>query len=427
MAAIIPVIPNTFINGQRTNANTVDENFTTIQDNVNANAAHNGVNSDITELLALVDLSMSGDLNVGGDTTLQGILEVFGDVFFESTGAVKIPNGGTGFRPPAPVLGMMRYNTTTQTYEAYTQAGWVPFLNSAPVTVGGRLSLTTAVPVQSSAVIGAGTVYFTPYNSNWFPVWTGESWVPVPLPELSQALTDATKSPAAAAAASVYDLFVWQDTGGVTRLSRGPAWTNTTTRGYTLTNVFGVLTNTSAITNGPAAGFGVFVGTIATDPAAATVTFNPTPAAAAGGGNAWVGIWNNYNRVSQGMQSFDNTTSWTHTGTTWAELNASAANRLTFVVGQVEDFTQFSFSGLAVTSANNAALGVGVNSTTTPASVAFTGSGTTLSASGTPVGVVRPGVGLNFLQALENGTATFYGTDPVFSAQANSFAATIRG
>ena len=101
---------------------------------------------------------------------------------------------------------------------------------------GGRITLTSATPVMGSSVAGATTVYYTPYAGNIVPIYDGTNMIATVVAEVSQATTDSTKSPAAVAASKIYDLFVWNDSGTI-RCTRGPAWTNATTRGYTLTMV----------------------------------------------------------------------------------------------------------------------------------------------------------------------------------------------
>jgi hypothetical protein len=71
----------------------------------------------------------------------------------------------------------------------------------------GRLTLTTAVPVLVATVSAAGTVYYTPYQGANVPLYNGTKWINTPFTEVSQATTDATKSPAACANNSNYDIF----------------------------------------------------------------------------------------------------------------------------------------------------------------------------------------------------------------------------
>ena len=62
----------------------------------------------------------------------------------------------------------------------------------------GRLSLSTGVPVVSSSVGGANTVYYTPYLGPYVPIYNGVKWSMEPLGgDLSNLSTDSTNNPAA--------------------------------------------------------------------------------------------------------------------------------------------------------------------------------------------------------------------------------------
>lgn len=294
--------------------------------------------------------------------------------------------------------------------------GWLP-------NPQGRLTLTSGVPVLVSTVSGAPSVIYTPYLGNLIPVWNGAAFVPVTFAEVSQALSDTTKSPSAAVAGNVYDVFGWMD-GATFRVTRGPAWSagtagSNTVRGAgvgstALTRVQGLLVNAVAITNGPAAGFGTYLGTIATDAGAATVSFNPG-GIGAGGVAAVVGLWNMYNRVQAGGSVRDTTASWTYsTAATWRAPNGNAMMRVTFVCGQAENEWSAEYSGLVLPSSTGAACtGVGFNSTTTyQGTTGYVPSGAGISQARGCASAVA--VGLNYLSAIEltvAGTMTGYGTN----------------
>ena len=57
-------------------------------------------------------INMSGNVVVGGDLTVSG------------TGALTVPAGTTGDRPATAVNGMIRYNSTTESMEAYSAGVW---------------------------------------------------------------------------------------------------------------------------------------------------------------------------------------------------------------------------------------------------------------------------------------------------------------
>jgi hypothetical protein len=284
----------------------------------------------------------------------------------------------------------------------------------------GRLTLVTATPVMASSQSAIATVFYTPYVGNQVPIWSGSAFVSTTFTELSQATTDTTKSPAAVAASSNYDVFVWSD-GGTIRATRGPAWTSATARGTgagttELSRVQGFLTNAVAITNGPAAGFGTYVGTIRSN-AASTIDFI-LGGAAAGGTAAVLNVWNTYNRVSVGPAVYDNTSSWTlATVNTTRAANASNTNRISFVLGLDEDCVPSTYNcqfTVPTGSLSFAMVGPGLDSTTTM-DIRYFGQHETSSTAGMAGGVSHvypPMLGSHFIQALElssGATATFFG------------------
>jgi hypothetical protein len=303
----------------------------------------------------------------------------------------------------------------------------------------GRLTLVATsggvnTPVMNAAETAETSVCYTPFRGDQMPIWYGASFIPTVFSEYCQALSSATLSPAAAAAGSFYDEFAWNDNGSIV-VTRGPAWTNSTTRGYTLTRVGGFLTNTSAITNGPAAGYGLWVGSIMTDAGGATVTFNPTPAAASGGpsAGAWIGLWNAFNRVEVDAAAQDSKASWTYSTNTWRSSDNSVNNRITFIVGAVEDtvLAEFGVYASGAGGGTTAAAGVGLNSTSAPSGPAWpvvVYAAATIPAS--PIGRYDgyPAFGQNYLQALEDAPAasTLTWEGVVNSVQAHQISALLK-
>lgn len=227
----------------------------------------------------------------------------------------------------------------------------------------GRLTLTTALPVTTADVAGATTVYYTPFRGNTVRLYDGTDWVLSVFTELSQATTDATKSPAAVAVSSVYDVFVWNDAGTI-RATRGPAWTSDTARGTgagtTELEVFeGRYVNKIAITNGPAARRGLYVGTIRSD---ASSQINDTLAKRH--------VWNNFNRVERPLRVIEPADSWNYTVATLRQANANAANQLDFVIGLGEESVQAVVTAMARNTVQNISMvvGIGLDSTSAAAS-----------------------------------------------------------
>ena len=276
----------------------------------------------------------------------------------------------------------------------------------------GRITLTSGTPVLSATVAGATTVLYTPYIGCSMPLFDGNVFVNMPFVETSQTTIDATKSPAAVAASSVYDLFAWLDTSvspNVIRVTRGPAWSTTTTRGYTLTRQNGILLNTSAVTNGPAALSGTYVGTIASN-AASTIDWiygvNGAPPTAGS-----FNVWNAYNRVEIASFLSDTATNWGYSTNTWRAANGSATTRFTVVRGLDEDIVNAVYTAGFIANGTYAVTGVGVDSTTAQSGLTATGSGNVIAPLPAQYAGL-PGIGSHFFQAIEVapvGGVFFYG------------------
>lgn len=287
---------------------------------------------------------------------------------------------------------------------------------------GGRLTLTTAVPVLSSDVTAATTVYYTPYVNNVIALYDGTNWKIHSFSEMSQTLADATKSPAAGAVSSNYDMFVWNDSGTL-RCTRGPAWSSGTTRGTgagttELERVGGQYVNKVAITNGPAAQRGVYVGTISTSSSGANGQLNMmfAPAAAAGGTANRLDVWNMYNRVKVSSVVRDSTDSWNYTTATFRSANNSTSNRITLIVGLNEEVIDVivASSSLSSTGGTDRYVGIGIDSTSTLSGYGGIAAGPASNVqSNISKYVGLPGLGSHFLQQLEysvaSGTTTWYG------------------
>lgn len=299
-------------------------------------------------------------------------------------------------------------------YYNYLSPPWVP-------SPQGRLTLTTAVPVQLSDVAGATSVYYTPYVGNQIPIWNGITFTPTVFSELTLALSNPNH-----AINSNYDVYIAFNAGVLT-VCTGPAWTSDTGRGAgagttQLSRVLGLWTNTVSMTarNGAttftvAAGFGTYVGTIRTIGSAGQTSWVANPAAAAGGGNCLLYQWNAFNRVPMSAASLDSTNTWAYSTTTWRSADNNAANRISAVFGLNEEAVTVTYNSFMALSGSTAATGVGLDVTN-----AYTGTPASGASASTPAGsssqvawyIGVPGLGLHFFQAVENaiaGTTTFHG------------------
>ena len=227
-----------------------------------------------------------------------------------------------------------------------------------PIEPGGRCTLTAGTPVMTVSTPAQTTVRYTPYKHQWVPIYDGTRFVNTNTGgELTQATTDATKSPAAVAASSVYDVFVWNDAGTI-RATRGPAWTNDTTRsaGTALARVNGMLVNNAAITNGPAANRGTYVCTIRSNTSLQIEYI--FGGIGPGGTAASFRVWNMYNRVPVATSVGDDTNDWNYTVATWRASNNSGNMRVSFVRGLDEDGVSAQFIQCAANASATAFVGI---------------------------------------------------------------------
>lgn len=283
------------------------------------------------------------------DTEPVRLVDVVGGVSIEATFP---PGGSTG-------------QALVKASNADSDVAWATVAGSTAFTFPqGRVTLATGTPVMSASQAGATTVYYTPAVGAMVPIYDGSTMTPTVFTELSQATTDTTKSPSAVGASKIYDLFVWKD-ATTTRCTRGPAWTNSTTRGYTLTMNNGILLNTSDITNGPAAQRGTWVGTIASN-ASSTIDYI-FGTSGDGGVPSRLMVWNAYNRVNVGTNVLD-TTPFTSTSATVQQFhNGGTGMQIEFVLGAQIDTISWNVATEVVLAAASGAftiIGAGLDTIT---------------------------------------------------------------
>jgi hypothetical protein len=275
----------------------------------------------------------------------------------------------------------------------------------------GRLTLATGTPVMTSTQSAKTTIYYTPYVGRLVPLYDGTSFNMHDIGgELSQATTDATKSPGSVGTVSNYDLFVWLDSGTY-RCTRGPSWSSDTSRGAgagttELTMVNGIYLNANAITNGPGASRGTYVGTVRSNGSSQIdYIFGD---AAAGGTAGFFGVWNAYNRRSVATMVRDTADTWTYsTANTWRAADNSSTARVSFVRGLDEDsvVAQYHASGTAGASTAMVA-GIGLDSTTAFSGTTWLNNVPSTTAGGTARYSGLPGIGFHYVSAIEFNTTT---------------------
>lgn len=303
------------------------------------------------------------------------------------------------------------------------QTGILP--SNIITTPQGRLTLTSGTPVTSTSVSGANKIFYTPYAGSGIPIYAfnGSGMNTVRFTELTNTLANSATGnagPAAVVANAAYDLYVW-DTGAGYALTRTPAWSTINIPGAgvsTSRNLWGVETNNNAITNGPRAGFGTYVGSFMTN--SAGLVDDIYGASGTGGVAAVFNLWNAFNRISVQTMVQDSTASWTFTGSAFVfrAANGSANIQVRFFRGRNEDGVRAQYDAISngVGGGGTVSTGIGLDSTTTyTGTTGYNGNNTAFqSLTATYAGL--PGVGYHTLTALEcnsnTGTSTWFGDNP---------------
>jgi hypothetical protein len=107
-----------------------------------------------------------------------------GDVILGTTTALELPDGTTGQRPGTAVNGMIRYNTTLNTFEGYKNSAWgaigggatgggsddVFHENGQTVTTNYTLTTSKNAVTAGPITINSGVTVTVPSDSSWVVV-----------------------------------------------------------------------------------------------------------------------------------------------------------------------------------------------------------------------------------------------------------------
>ena len=330
------------------------------------------------------------------------------------------------------------YRAGTNTFQLLSAVPSASSTATLSPTPQGYLTLSSdpANPIITADVIGATTVYYTPYVGNQVPIYNGVSFVPFIFSQLSLTLT------ANFLANTIYDVCVFSNQGSPT-LVAGPAWSNSTagasSRGAgansaQLARVQGFWVNAVSMigTNGGssftiAANQCSYMGSISIDS-----TIGQVSAFRSYGQNRKFGVWNAYNRIPITIKAGDSTAAWNYSTPGFRASDANSNNVITTFTGLAEEQLDLQFKQklqVNVASQTNGGgtpvIGIGFNSITTNSGFAgqYTWSlqqGTAYSAvpqsTVTARYVAPPMLGINNIQALESGGNTnavdsFFGTE----------------
>lgn len=210
-----------------------------------------------------------------------------------------------------------------------------------------RLSLTTAVPVTTTDVTAATTIYGVPYTGNRIALYDASG---VPTYYAGSQMSIAVP----ATTATGYDVFCFAS-GGVPTLEL-TAWTSLTTRATNIVaNVAsGVYTKSGDATRR-------YLGSFRTTGVSGQTEDSVAKRY----------LWNYYHRVSRVLRRIETTDSWTYGTTSYQQANNSTANQVEVFVGVAEVALSLTLVGILNSSSAGgatASVAIGEDSVTAPVS-----------------------------------------------------------
>jgi hypothetical protein len=301
---------------------------------------------------------------------------------------------------------------------------------AAVVTPQGYLTLSNDPnsPVLTADSLSATAVYYTPMVGNQVPIYNGSSFVNFSFAQLTISLTGSQLGN------TIYDVCIFSNNGAAAAAIT-PAWTSSaagsSARGSgagtpQLQKINGLYVNAVQITGTNGANSYTipvnqctYVGSILIDSVAGQISCYRSY----GQARKW-GVWNAYNRLPIILKVGDNTANWTYATNTWRVSNGNALNFLYTFTGLAEDTQDLAFDQLVNlaqlgSSTNNVSIGIGLNATTPSGYspklgfIITVASGVTMEMGVRAHYVLVPSLGLNTVNALENGLGS-NGTAPQF-------------
>jgi hypothetical protein len=259
----------------------------------------------------------------------------------------------------------------------------------------GRLTLTSGMPITTSDVLAAATLYFAPYLGNRIGLYYAGGWD----------LYDFTEKSVSMAAWTIdknYDIFGYYD--GSALALEGLVWTDDTNRATPI-----VLQD----------GFYVKQG----DPTRRYLgTIRMSAAGQCEDSTSKRYVWNLHHRKLRALRCFETTDNWAYNVAAWREINGGSTlgtSRFGFVIGLVEDLVAAqALHTVDILGASRIATGIGVDVSNANSAVIFGASQVGNSRSSPLHALYRgyPGLGFHTLRMLEFGNVvtaipTFHGDD----------------
>jgi hypothetical protein len=307
---------------------------------------------------------------------------------------------------------------------------------------GGRLTLASGTPVMGATSCGSaacsaqGTIYYDCYNGTIVPYYNGSSTLPDTITSCEVSMALATSGTGVVNANDVFDVWWvhsgtnricvatngsgggWSADSGGSVTARGTGYTqlNRSTAGYptnanSLAHCYNGTTNYGSVSANQA----TYLGSFATTGSAGKVSY-VFGSGASGGGAAFFGLWNYYNRITVATSVVDTQSPYTYSSATVRQAEGSAGNQISFVFGLAEDNVEasyFAYIGLVSTLGAYGNIALGFDSTTV--------AGCQVGAAYNPVAAANfisptvkcnwtPTAGIHTLAALESGDGTHNNT-----------------
>jgi hypothetical protein len=336
---------------------------------------------------------------IKGTNFLPGAVVFFGTT---SAGGVSVVDSQTITATVPAYAGLSgEVSVTVRNLDGMQATSYITYLENDMMN-GFRLTLLTGFPVTDST--SNTTIYLTPYIHGRIALFDGALWAILTSAEVSLGLGTLTSG-------KNYDVFAYSNAGTLT-LELSAAWASDTARTDALVRLNGVYVKNADNTRR-------YIGTIRTD--STTTTIDST---------AKRFVYNYYNQVERALAVIDTTNTWTYVNPNqvWRQVRATATNCFEFVIGDASTGALARAYGQAFASAaavgNEAAVGVGIDSTTVNSATIYGGNpnSTTLFM---PMGAEYrglPGLGYHKVNWLETGvggavTYTFAGDNGTLSMQ----------
>lgn len=297
-----------------------------------------------------------------------------------TTGTLGVARGGTG-ATSTPSNGQIPIgNGSTYTAATITAGSGISVTNgSGSITIAtngttethvcqGRLTNNSGDPVSTTEVTGS-SLYFEAYKGNRVALYDGSAWQTV-------AFERYTLSGASITNSRPHDVFLDYNSGSPQLTV--VAWTSDTARATAILVLDGVYVRSGANTQR-------YLGTVWANSSGQFANTRQNRH-----------VWNYYNRVDQDMYIEDTSAAYAYATATWREFRGVSTQRLSYVVGMLEDAIKFDlWAGLRGSGINRIAMGF--NSTSSP--------------SNPSTGFIGDGGGASLLQYMSNSVTARLSTD----------------